>query len=913
MIKCPSCSIDVGEESRACPSCGVSLEDLFAPTRQLTDSQRAAAAVKGSATSRRTHQASAHTTFTPDYASDARFAPGSVFAERYRIVGLLGRGGMGEVYRADDLKLGQPVALKFLPENLLDDGAALARFHREVRTARQITHRNVCRVYDIGEVDGEHFLSMEFVRGEDLASLLRRIGRLPSDKAVEIARQLCAGLAAAHDIGVLHRDLKPANIMIDAQGNVRIMDFGLAGLEEELREARAIEGTPEYMSPEQLDGRELTAQSDIYSLGLVLYEIFTGKKAFEAASLVELLRLRKSDTTPAGISTLNKHIDPLVERIIERCLERDPEKRPASAIQVAAALPGGDPLAAALAAGETPSPEMVAAAKKEGTLRPALAILSLAFVFAGLSLIVLLSGRVKLHRYVPFEKSPEVLRERAREIIRRAGYTNPVADSAYGLGYDSNYLRIIRETDQSPTRWEKLRTGNPPILFFWYRQSPRYLIPFNYQIVTGSDPPPDVTGMTRASVDTQGRLMYFTATPPQFDEAQDTASPVDWSTLFAEAGLEIAKFNQVTPKWTPPRYAAERAAWEGLLPGEPPVPIRIEAGSYRGRPTYFEIVFPWDQPFLQIEPPRNSSDKIINSLIFSSIIVAMVAGVLLAWHNLRLGRGDRRGAMRLALFIFVISAINWLTGTHHVAEIGPEFNNFMEGLATALVFMGLCWVMYVALEPLVRRRWPSRIISWTRFLGGNWRDPLVGRDILIGGLLGIGLALTFYSWNLAPHWLGRPPYMPARIDINTILGFRQFISQLANNSLIGLLEALGFMFLLLLLYIALRKQWLAIGAGWLLLSITMFFFGFDGAVDWFFAGLAAAIIFTALVRFGLLTTAFLFFFSNTAWLLPITSDFSSWYAWSTIFILFLLVALSVYGFITSLGGQKLSVTNLLQD
>jgi serine/threonine-protein kinase len=225
----------------------------------------------------------------------------------------------------------------------------------------------------------------------------------------------------------------------------------------------------------------------------------------------------------------------------------------------------------------------------------------------------------------------------------------------------------------------------------------------------------------------------------------------------------------------------------------------------------------------------------------------------------------------------------------------------------------MCWVMYVGLEPLVRRRWPSRIISWTRFLAGDFRDPLVGRDILIGGLLGLGLVLTFYFWNLAPRWLGRPPYMPARIDINTILGFRQFISQFANNALIGLLESLGFMFLLLLLYIILRKQWLAVGAGWLLLSTALFFFGFDGVVDWFFAGLAAAIIFTALVRFGLLTTAFLFLFSNTAWLLPITSDFSSWYAWSTLFVLFLLTALSVYGFIISLGGQRLSVANLLQD
>jgi len=146
---------------------------------------------------------------------------------RYRIVALLGRGGMGEVYRADDLKLGQAVALKFLPKRFASDSELLSRFLNEVRTARQVAHPNVCRVYDVGEADGEHFLSMEFVQGEDLATLLRRIGRLPGDKALQIARQLCAGLAAAHERGVIHRDLKPANVMLEGEHAI-IMDFGIA-------------------------------------------------------------------------------------------------------------------------------------------------------------------------------------------------------------------------------------------------------------------------------------------------------------------------------------------------------------------------------------------------------------------------------------------------------------------------------------------------------------------------------------------------------------------------------------------------------------------------------------------------------------------------------------------------------------
>src|SRR5262245_54750246 len=244
------------------------------------------------------------------------FTPGTVLGERYRIIGLLGRGGMGEVYRADDLKLGQPVALKFLPRRLSDDSARRERFYAEVRLARQVSHPNVCRVYDVGDIDGQHYLSMEYVDGEDLASLLKRIGRLPSDKALDIARELCAGLAAAHDKAVLHRDLKPANVMVDGRGRARITDFGLAVAADEGGGAE-VSGTPAYMAPEQLAGKGASVRSDIYSLGLVLYELYTGRKAFEGASFEELKR-KHSQETPASPSTVTPRLDPVVDRVILR-------------------------------------------------------------------------------------------------------------------------------------------------------------------------------------------------------------------------------------------------------------------------------------------------------------------------------------------------------------------------------------------------------------------------------------------------------------------------------------------------------------------------------------------------------------------------------------------------------------------
>ena len=234
---------------------------------------------------------------------------------------------MGEVYRADDLKLGHTVALKFLPKDLVEGFAKrLKYFHNEVRLSRQISHPNVCRVYDIGEIHGQHFLSMEYIDGEDLKILLRRIGRLPNDKGVEISQQLCSGLTAAHNKGVLHRDLKPANIMIDGHGQVRITDFGLAQLASDGVKGE-VAGTPAYMAPEQLARGEATIQSDLYSLGLILYEMFTGERVYKTGSRTDLIGAHE-DSSLRNPSDLVDDMDSAVERVILKCLEREPYERP---------------------------------------------------------------------------------------------------------------------------------------------------------------------------------------------------------------------------------------------------------------------------------------------------------------------------------------------------------------------------------------------------------------------------------------------------------------------------------------------------------------------------------------------------------------------------------------------------------
>jgi len=573
VIRCSNCSAEIPDGSRFCPSCGeaVSLSSPSQlPTNLPSPSVAEAARRRGPSSSVVGRLASS------DSIDGGGFTPGTILGERYRVIGLIGRGGMGEVYRADDLKLGQPVALKFLPERFSSDKGLLDRLFAEVRTARQVSHPNVCRVYDVGETDGRHFLSMEYVDGEDLASLLRRIGGLPQTKALEIARQLCAGLAAAHERNVLHRDLKPANVMVDGRGRARIMDFGLAVAAGEADIGMEIAGTPAYMAPELFSGKGASVKSDLYALGLVLFELYTGKHAFDAPSVAGY-RQKHAEETPSSPSALVPGMDPAVERAILRCIEKDPRIRPASAAQVAAALPGGDPLAAAVAAGETPSPEMVAAAGGEDRLSPAVARGLLAVTLTFVFLHAFLAARISLLPLAGSEKSGEVLRARAREILAGLGMPERPADWAGNLAPDFAFLGWVAGHDDSGERWRRgiSRDG----LSYTYRESPLPLVPENFRggpfplpLVTELDPPPVLAGMKQVVLDPEGRLKQLHVVPEQIEKSQGPApsgSAPDWGPLFRAAGLDATLFRPVESRWSPDSYADVRAAWEGPHPERP--------------------------------------------------------------------------------------------------------------------------------------------------------------------------------------------------------------------------------------------------------------------------------------------------------------------------------------------------------
>jgi serine/threonine protein kinase/Flp pilus assembly protein TadD len=253
---------------------------------------------------------------------------GSLFAGRYQVIEELGRGGFGKVYKVFDREINDRVALKLLKPEIAGDEKTIERFRDELKLARQISHRNVCRMFDLNKNEGIYYITMEYVAGEDLKSMIRMIGPMSSGKAILVAKQVCKGLAEAHRLGIAHLDLKSQNIMIDKEGSVRIMDFGIARSLKgrESLEPGALIGTPEYMSPEQIQGKDLDYRSDIYSFGVILYEILTGKVPFEGMGFVSVAEKKKTQVTPDP-RTVNPQISADLSRLILKCLERDRGKR----------------------------------------------------------------------------------------------------------------------------------------------------------------------------------------------------------------------------------------------------------------------------------------------------------------------------------------------------------------------------------------------------------------------------------------------------------------------------------------------------------------------------------------------------------------------------------------------------------
>ncbi len=843
--------------------------------------------------------------------AQVRFTPGTMLGNRYRVVALLGKGGMGEVYRAEDTRLGQQVALKFLPEAIASDPHKLQRLYDEVRVGRQVSHPNVCRLYDVAEVDSHRFIAMEYIDGEDLASLLRRIGKLPHAKALDLARDICAGLAAAHGLGIVHRDLKPANVMIDGRGNARITDFGLAVLAEDIEERREVAGTPAYMAPEQLAGEEVTQKTDLYALGLLLYEIFTGKRLFQGDTFGEIVS-QHGTTSSQSISRETATLDPAMQRVIVRCLEHDAARRPASIHSVIAALPGGDPLQAAIAAGETPSPEMLAAAGSSGELRPAIAWPLLAVTLLVILSAAALSPRVRLYGQIDLPLEGHELAVRAREILAGAGVTKRPADTAWEFDIDNQYRLWIREQNRRRAAGDRTRDDFFKPLLFGYRESPGpMMLPWPGRVPAfGNYPPFIFAGMARVILEPDGTLRRITITPPEVLPSPPAEATPEWRPLFEAAGLNYGNARATAPQWRPPIGSDRRFAW--LVPVEGRAPVRVEAASLAGRPVWLEVFAPWRRPGLPPFAARRWSDRLLNFVWALLLVSALVTGTFLAIRNIRRGRGDREGAARLAAFIAACSLLNNLFLVDHSSEATQEFGIVMTQVAFALLMGTMAWVFYLALEPYLRRRWPRTLISWSRLLQKRWLDARVGRDLLIGIFTGASIRLIEFATLALPEWLGWKSPIPMDVNFLELSGWRFTIANLLDDFHMPLIMALSTMVVLLVAHLLLRRRELAVAVAFLFLMTFPPTENYP-LLEWGYRVVFAATFTFVMVRYGLvaLTAALvvLMAFGN----FPLTLDPGAWFFTRSLVALVLVAGLAVFGFVRALGSHALFGEPLLEE
>jgi hypothetical protein len=913
IVSCPNCAAVVVREEAgpACPKCRTPLPQSDVETMIADDlpglaspepasagsassKSRPASSDRSSRDSRSGVGASTGWLSSSGAIDHGRFEPGTVLGNRYRIVGRLGRGGMGEVYRADDLKLGQPVALKFLPADVDRDPARLTQLHTEVRMSRQVSHPNVCRVYDIDEIDGSTFLSMEYVDGEDLATLLRRIGRFPEDRGLEIARQICAGLAAAHERNVVHRDLKPANVMLDGAGKVRLTDFGLAGAAGESLRA----GTPAYMAPEQLSGGEVTPRSDIYALGLLLYELFTGQRALDGKNLAELIHKREQ----SGIlppTAIVKSLDPKIEAAIQRCLQSNVDDRPATALSVAAALPGGDPLAAALAAGETPSPQMVVAAGSREALPLAATAATALWILASLAIVVLLYQRVQIVNRVPLPKPPAALEDRAQEALVSLGYTLPPGgNSASGFGLSQDYVLFIDATSADRDRWKAIDTTRPETIFFWYRTSPQPLIPVGLENqISRGNPPYTASGMTLVALDASGRLSEFIAVPSP-SQPDEPSAAADWSKVFATAGLSLDAFKPTLPRLVPPVFADERRAWEGPLAEAPQHTIRVEAAAAGGKPVYFALAGPWSRPARLGAAAPSFFTQVIGSLDVVILTGLMVLGVVLARINLKAGRGDRDGAFRVTVVTFVLTLAAWALGASHFTNIGAEVPRVFAAIGKALFDSAVVWLTYLGLEPYIRRYSPDSLLGWTKLLAGHWRDPRVGVDVMVGVAAGLGMTVLYAAHNLIPVLAGQLEPRPLFSDTAPLDGLRFIFALYAGRLSTALSQSLLATAGVVALVLMLRHRAIGFVTAVVVFTPAVISGMFPGTTPRLDLAIGAGIIsifIAVIIRGGLLSAVAALCTHFVLLRAPITLDLSSWHATAGLWLMALVLAAGLGG------------------
>jgi serine/threonine-protein kinase len=418
------------------------------------------------------------------------------------------------------------------------------------------------------------------------------------------------------------------------------------------------------------------------------------------------------------------------------------------------------------------------------------------------------------------------------------------------------------------------------------------------------DPPTVSSGMINLRLDPQGRLMYFQAIPPQKvstgGDAKPQSAPFDWNVLFSAADLDPTKFQPSEPAWNSLASSDARAAWTGVWPGTTR-PLRIEAAAFQGKPVFFRLIGDWTKPERVVSSEQKSVAERVQRIIFMLILVFGLSGAtFLARKNYLRGRGDREGAIRLAIVMFVLE-MGLFVCRSHLATIGDALGLTVIAISTALFLAGAMWLFYMAIEPWVRRLWPKSIISWSRLLAGSWRDPVVGRDILLGVALGMVWMLIFLIRAIPLMHMGASPDIGST---TALLGGRAALGEWLRQWPQSIESTLVFFLLLLGLRAILRKQWIA---ALVFIAIYALPRGLTGShrmielpTQILVYGIAALIV----IRFGLVPLAVAIFTINMTGAVPFSADLSTWYMTTSIMALLSLLLIIGWGFYHSLGGQK---------
>ena len=701
---------------------------------------------------------------------------------------------------------------------------------------------------------------------------------------------------------MIHRDLKPQNIMMNKRGEVVIMDFGLAAIADQLTGAEARNGTPAYMSPEQIERRGSHGEERYLRAGPGALRTVHRQAAVRRED-------RAAADGPAGSRAPDQH-DARSRRTSTRRWKRSSAAAsipirasgPRRALAVPAALPGGDPLAAALAAGRN------AVAGNGGGLRQDRGHGAPLFrALPGAGGFVPGGGehhavRQTAMQHASLDSPPEVLAHRSREIAGQFGYTRKPGDSADWLEHRTTLLKYLGDLPR-PRQWDEWLAADAPIRSL-YREGPSELYAEPDGSVTLDNPPPTAAGMVAVILEGHGRLLDFQAVPYADDpHANDApAKPVEPETVFQETGLDMAKFTEIPATMAPPNASDQVRAWKGPHPKVPNTELKVEIAWWKGRVTKARVEYPYMTFGAGGSAPPTVFSQVRDVSGWALWLCGTFAAVLLARRNWKLGRTDRKGALRVAAARLGLSML-WWVGTVHPVPSLRMLDLMQSSAAEWLLPAALMWLVYLALEPALRARWPHSIVTWNRLLAGRIGDAQVGSHILIGAATGCGVWLVMTLISLA----GIRDQLQPGGNLFLTLGTRQWLGGHAFTVGHALGAGLMGFFAIFGLRLVVRKDiWAA------LIASVLFTLG-EGEVvmqpHWLIVGAiywaAFAVLIFVLLRFGLVASITALFFANSFFNVTAPgSDWKAWYAPTGIATLLLLMGIAGFAFWRSLGNRE---------